>query len=256
MGIFSIFGSIFRKEALYMEKTDNHTYQDRFFLFGIDPKQALALCEMCGIGDIDVLDTNDGVTLLANSNTLASRDGLRKAITEKLNDYLIGPPGETIEQILVDILKKKNIEITTAESVTGGMIASRIINVPGASKIIKQAYVVYDRSTKASVLDIPVSFIERHGEVSLEVAREMARKAQLLTKSDIVVSTTGYAGPSGKEESDPVGTVCFGFSIFKQVTTLERVFSGTRNDIRQKATAFALGYVINKLTRNGDDKYE
>ena len=142
---------------------------------------------------------------------------------------------------------EKKLTITTAESCTGGMIASAIVDVPDASKVFNEAYVTYADDSKKKNLAVNGITIRQYGVVSEEVAKEMAVGAAKKAGADVAVSTTGFAGPSGGTESKPVGTVCFGFFIQGQVTTKTMMFSGTRNKIRSDAAEFAIETLVKML---------
>lgn len=166
--------------------------------------------------------------------------------------WLIATNNRPLEAEFYGLLKRKNWHVSTAESVTGGMIASRILDNPGASDILNEAYVVYTDDTKTSVLGVNRQVIIEHGSVSLETAKEMAEKCALKAKTQVAIATTGIAGPSGGTEQVPVGTVIFGFQIEAECILAKRQFSGSRNAIRRKATAFALGAVI-KIIQEGSN---
>jgi nicotinamide-nucleotide amidase len=172
---------------------------------------------------------------------------LRKRFFGALDTYVILKQNQTLEEGFFACLKERNLTVSTAESVTGGMVASRILDVKGASQIFKESYIVYADEAKHRVLNVAKETLEKYTAVSFEAAREMAKNTQLITNSDIVIATTGYAGPTGGTLDDPVGTVYYGFWIDGSVSTLKKRFTGQRNMIRQKASAYALGHVINQL---------
>ncbi len=149
---------------------------------------------------------------------------------------------------LVHALMEGGLSITTAESCTGGMIASAIVDVPDASKVFSEAFITYADDVKSKTLAVNKLTIKQNGVVSEEVAKEMATGAARKTGAEIAVSTTGYAGPSGGDESKPVGTVCFGFYISGYVTTKTRFFTGTRNQIRTQATEYAIETLVKMIS--------
>lgn len=153
-----------------------------------------------------------------------------------------------IEYRLVQLLIEKKIHITTAESCTGGMIASEIINVPDASKVFDAGFITYADGAKVRFLDVPAALIEEHGVVSEPVAGAMAEGAAKQSRAEIAVSTSGIAGPGGGSDVLPVGTVCFGFYINGSVLTETRLFYGDRQDVRKKAAEYALERVLRELT--------
>ena len=113
-----------------------------------------------------------------------------------------------MKEWLVAFLKENNMSITTAESCTGGMIASEIVEVSGASNVFFEGYITYSEEAKAKLLNVSPNTISKYGVVSVEVAAEMAKGAATAAKADVAISTTGVAGPFGGSKENPVGTVC------------------------------------------------
>jgi PncC family amidohydrolase len=148
---------------------------------------------------------------------------------------------------LVELLKKKGLTISTAESVTGGKLISAIIDIPGASNITEQSYIVYSNRAKVEVLGVRPETIDRFGVVSEEVAIEMARNLKRLTKSNVVVSTTGEAGPSLGSEGVQVGTVCIGIIIDSKEYIYKKFFTEDRIGIIDNAVTFIVNELIFKL---------
>ena len=120
--------------------------------------------------------------------------------------------GESIEQVLVHQLTQHNLQITTAESCTGGFIASRITDVSGASKVFSEGFITYSDQSKSRLLGVAPALLETHGAVSEEVAIAMADGALKAASADIAISVTGVAGPHGGTEQKPVGTVWIGIA--------------------------------------------
>ncbi|MCK4551460.1 MAG: CinA family protein [Tenericutes bacterium] len=148
---------------------------------------------------------------------------------------------------IVEILKKKKYKISTAESITGGALISKIIEVPGASNITEQSYIVYSNQAKVKVLGVDMKLIEAFGVVSEEVVLEMARKTKILTNSDIVISTTGEAGPNLDNESIVIGTVCFGLIVNDKEYTYKQIFTGDREGIINNSVLYILNNLLYKL---------
>ena len=148
-----------------------------------------------------------------------------------------------INELVVYLLKEKKLTISTAESVTGGKIISQIIEIPGASKITKQSYVVYSNDAKIKVLGIDPDLIDKNGVVSEQIAIEMAQKLKLITGSDIIITTTGEAGPITNEIDIPIGTVCFGLIVNNEIISFTKKFNGDRFEIINQSVTF----ILNKL---------
>ena len=154
-----------------------------------------------------------------------------------------------IEQELVSLLKDKQLVITTAESCTGGMIASRIVSVPGASAVFKEGYITYSDEVKSRVLGVKKSTLEQYFAVSAETAGEMAEGAAKIANADIAISVTGVAGPD-KEDGKPVGLVYIGCSYKGRISVREYNFTGERADIRNAATDEALKFAADIIKNN------
>ncbi|MCK5732354.1 MAG: CinA family protein [Tenericutes bacterium] len=152
-----------------------------------------------------------------------------------------------INNQIVEILKKKEYKISTAESITGGALISKIIEVPGASNITEQSYIVYSNQAKVKVLGVDMKLIEVFGVVSEEVALDMARKTKILTNSDIVISITGEAGPNLDNESIAIGTVCFGLIVADEEYTYKQIFTGDRVGIINNSVSYILNNLLYKL---------
>ena len=146
----------------------------------------------------------------------------------------------TLEKSVVDLLVAANLTVTTAESCTGGMLASRLINVAGISDSYKSGYVTYSNKAKRRMLGVKKTTLSKYGAVSEKVAGEMARGAAMFSKSDVAVAITGIAGPDGGTKEKPVGLVYIACQVCGKLTIKEYLLSGDRAKIRESATACAL----------------
>ena len=145
---------------------------------------------------------------------------------------------------LGEILKRKNIKISGAESCTGGMVAAEITSVDGISAVFNESFVTYSNDAKHRNLGVSEETLKRFGAVSEECAGEMAEGAAARSGADIAFSVTGIAGPTGGTKEKPVGTVCFGV-FFKGVTVTRTAhFKGGREDVRKSAVAFVIDMMI------------
>ncbi len=150
---------------------------------------------------------------------------------------------------LVALLTDKGETLATAESLTGGMIAARIVSFPGASRVFFGGVVSYTDRVKHDLLSVSEESLMRETAVSAPVACEMARGAAALCKTTMAVSATGVAGPTGGTEKTPVGCVYFGLYHRGEVFAVRADFSGTREEIREKSCKFALSLVEKQLTK-------
>ena len=148
-----------------------------------------------------------------------------------------------LEKKIYEKLLEKNYKIATAESCTGGLVASTLINVNGASNIIEMSFVTYSNEAKIKLVNVNPKTIDKYSVVSEEVAIEMAKGAKEVAKSNIGISTTGLAGPKG-DENHKVGTVCFAIIINETIYAYTKIFKNiSRNHIRKAATK----YILKKL---------
>ena len=154
---------------------------------------------------------------------------------------------EKIQYRLVKALIEKGLHITTAESCTGGMIASMIVDVADASKVLSSAIVSYSENAKTKFLGVNPEYIEKFGVVSEQVAALMALGAAKSAGSETAISVTGFAGPSGGTKEAPTGTVCFGFYINDKAYTHTLRFDGDRNEVRRAAAEHALEFMLSLL---------
>ncbi len=148
---------------------------------------------------------------------------------------------------LVALLAEKNLKMSTAESVSGGKIISSIIEIPGASNITEQSYIVYSNDAKIKVLGLKKETIDTYGVVSEEVALEMARNLKKISNSNIAISTTGEAGPILNDLNIAQGTVCFGLIIDDKEYTYTKVFLGDRLDVIESSVIFILDTLFKLL---------
>lgn len=146
----------------------------------------------------------------------------------------------TLEKSVVDLLAANKLTACTVESCTGGKLAARLINVPGVSEVFKSGYVTYSNKSKRRLLGIKKSILLKHGAVSEQIAREMAKTAAALARADVSVSTTGIAGPDGGTPEKPVGLVYIGCNVCGRITVKECHFHGSREKIRESTVAAAL----------------
>lgn len=159
---------------------------------------------------------------------------------------------DSIAQQLVDALTQRNLTITTAESCTGGMIASAITDISGASAVLKQGVITYANEAKSNLLGVRPDTLENYGAVSEETAWEMAEGAREKSGADIAIALTGIAGPTGGTEAKPVGLVYIGVSTVHEAAVQRFVFTGTRHTIRTQAVHEALALALASLTRFGN----
>jgi nicotinamide-nucleotide amidase len=153
------------------------------------------------VGEVDVRFSAAGPKaseLLSSASALLFREA---------GEFVFGAGEDSLEEVLVRTLTERSQTLALAESCTGGHLANRITNVPGASAVLLAGVVAYANAAKATLLGVPEALLAEHGAVSEPVARAMAEGARRVTGADYAVSTTGIAGPGGGSEEKPVGTV-------------------------------------------------
>jgi nicotinamide-nucleotide amidase len=142
------------------------------------------------------------------------------------------------------------IRIATAETCTAGLVSSCITSVPGASKTFERGFVLYHDSAKATGLGVPEAISQQYGAVSAEVTRGLAEGALAHSTAGVSVAVTGYAGPGGGSEKNPVGTVYVAAARKSAETLVERhVFSGDRDAVRVQAVGAALALLVQRLSQ-------
>ena len=148
---------------------------------------------------------------------------------------------------LTELLISKNMSIAVAESCTGGLLSSSLTSIPGASSYFNCGFITYSNESKIKMLNVDSQTIELFGAVSERVAYEMAVGAGQHSQSNLAISVTGIAGPSGGTAEKPVGMVCFGFYVEGEVSTTTQFFSGVRSEIVSDSIAFALTELTSKI---------
>ena len=139
------------------------------------------------------------------------------------------------------LARRRGVDIATAESCTGGGVATAITRISGSAKWFDRGFVTYSNEAKRQMLGVRQRTLARHGAVSEEVAHEMAVGALARSPADLAVSVTGIAGPTGGSRKKPVGLVWFGWAARGQLVQTRRfVFPGTRVDVRMQSVYVAL----------------
>lgn len=235
--------------------------------------------KLCGIGESkaaamvqDMIDTQENPTIAPYAKTGEVHFRVTaQAQNEKEGKKLVKPvvkelkhrfrqavfatkEEETLEKALADLLLEKGMMISFAESCTGGMIAGRLVNVPGVSKAFGTGYVTYSNKAKRKLLGVKKSTLKQFGAVSVQTAKEMARGALLASGADVAVSVTGIAGPDGGTDKKPVGLVYIGCCVPGRTFVQEYHFLGNREKIRESTVAAALTFARSCLLEYTGEK--
>lgn len=151
-----------------------------------------------------------------------------------------------LAKAVVDALKARGLTVAACESLTGGMICSTLVDVPGASAVVRGGFVTYQTDTKTLLADVPAALIAEKGVVSAEVARAMAEGTRRKLGVDVAVSATGMASPGAPDEP-PVGTVYVGVSSPAGTRAVDLHLTGGRPEIRLQTVRAALNAILNEV---------
>ena len=192
----------------------------------------------CGPGEVQAR-----ITAMAPDSPAAQAliAPVEEEIRRRLGDAVYGEgAGSTIEGAAFRLLKDRGETVCFAESCTGGLTASRLVGIPGASDVMKESHVTYSDAVKTRVLGVKPETLAEHTAVSAECAREMAEGARRISGADWGVSTTGYAGPDDGPDGTPAGTVYIAVAGAAGTEVKECRFRGQREFVRTLAASNAL----------------
>lgn len=211
--------------------------------YGVHPKVNIA--PYANVGEIKYIFTS------------SDTDALDRAMVDfykKFNQFIFGGLEDTLEGVVIDLLKDHNKVLAVAESCTGGLLASKLINISGASEVFKEGLVTYANEAKMKYLDVKEETLKKYGAVSPEVAKAMCDNLYEKSGADITISITGIAGPNGGTEEKPVGLVYFGINFMGKTTIYRKVFNGNRELVRIRSAVFALNMLREMLIKNENDE--
>lgn len=236
------------------------------YLHAIQPETICSkMVKLCGIGESSaetkILDLIEGQTnptvapyaktgevhlrLTAKAANEAEAYQLIVPVEEELkkrfgNLIYTDDPTVTLEMAVYELLKAHNLTVTAAESCTGGLLAGRLINVPGISTYLKEGYVTYSNEAKEKLLGVPAEILRQYGAVSPQTAEAMAEGGARAAGADICIAVTGIAGPDGGTEDKPVGLVYMSCYCRGKLHTEKNQYTGSRSKIREYSVASAL----------------
>lgn len=198
------------------------------------------------------------IHLTAQGKVEADADALNEKVAAKIADALgsavFSTNGETMEEIVGQILTENGKTLSTAESCTGGLIAQRLTEISGSSAYFIEGVVAYANEAKIRTLNVPRELIEKHGAVSAEVAEAMARGMRERAETDFAISITGIAGPTGGSAEKPVGLVFIGYSDENRTKSLKIVLPGDRYLIRWRSSQAALDYLRRNILKRQNSR--
>ncbi|MGF7016398.1 nicotinamide-nucleotide amidase [Lachnospiraceae bacterium PF1-21] len=236
------------------------------YLAAKQPEQFYSkMVKLCGIGESsaetkvkDLIDEQTNPTLApyakigevhfrvtAKAKDAAQADALMEPLIKELYHrfgklIFTTDPDETLEEVVVKLLKAKGYTLATAESCTGGLLSGRLINVAGISEVFKEGFVTYANEAKMRSLGVKEETLAQYGAVSKETAREMSEGVCQVTGADVGISVTGIAGPDGGTKEKPVGLVYIGCTVKGETRVEEFFFTGNRKKNRDYAVVRAL----------------
>jgi nicotinamide-nucleotide amidase len=181
----------------------------------------------------------------ANKKLHRVEEGIRK----KAAKYIYGVEDEELEQVLGRMLTERKLTIAAAESCTGGLIADKITDVAGSSNYFERGVIAYSNQSKIESLKVPKELIETNGAVSSDVAKAMAQGVRQIAGTDIGISTTGIAGPTGGSVEKPVGLVWIGYSDRNETLAIKFNFGDDRRRVKERAAQAALELVRRRLLK-------
>jgi nicotinamide-nucleotide amidase len=178
-------------------------------------------------------------------------------ILNRLGDYFFGEDDETLESAVGDLLKERGATLALAESCTGGLLAKRFTDAPGASAYFTDGFVTYSNEAKERLLDVPHELIVEHGAVSEPVVRAMAEGARKASGADYGLSVTGVAGPDGGTDEKPVGLVWVGLadaagSVAKELNLT--AFAKSREAVRERSANGAIDLLRTHLEKQNQSR--
>ncbi len=170
-------------------------------------------------------------------------------IVSRLGDIVYSTAGESLPETCARLLTDEGLQLAVAESCTGGLVASELVAVPGCSNFLLEGCIAYSNDAKISRLGVNPDTLEHFGAVSESCAKEMAQGMLRVSGADIALATTGFAGPSGGTEQDPVGTVYLALAD-QNGTAVKRIqLFGERERIRQTASLYAFDMLRRHLSQ-------
>ena len=175
-------------------------------------------------------------------------DEMKNYIIEKAGQFIIGYGDDSLQSVVGNLLKEKNLMISVAESCTGGMLGAAFTEISGSSAYFKGGIIAYSNDVKMEFLKVHPKTLESYGAVSEQTAIEMAYNVRVYFDTDIGLSITGIAGPDGGTPEKPVGTVWIGISYLKETSAIEYNFGNDRSLNRERAVTKALELIRNKVS--------
>ena len=245
-GVPSEMKPMFYKALEMLNITEKKRYTKLFRVFGIKELDLNYL-----LNDIRKLSYNfspKGIDVFLYDSSYESFKEKEKKILDRLGNFIYAEDEAEMEEVVGKLLKENHKTVSTAESSTGGLIVSRLVNVAGSSEYVLGGIVSYSNEVKINLLKVKEEDIKKYGAVSEQVAKQMVEGVRNLIKSDIAVSDTGIAGPTGESPNKPLGLHYIGFTDGKETKVYKEIYQGSRNDVRLYISQFVLNLIRLYLT--------
>jgi competence/damage-inducible protein CinA-like protein len=197
-------------------------------------------------GDLSIRLTTSGGG--SDEAAEACLNRLVAVIDRVLGPFIYSRDGSSLETVVGGLLLSRGLTIACAESCTGGLIAHRLTDIPGSSAYFLESAVTYSDRSKTRRLGVPKDLIEKHGAVSVAVARAMAAGIRRTSRADLGVAVTGIAGPSGGTARKPVGLVYVALARARGIAVTRNLFFGRREDIKFQSSQKALDMIRKSFT--------
>lgn len=207
--------------------------------------EPLSLASLPSAAGVDLRLTSWGA--LAADDVDAALDRAAETLEERIGAYVYGRDRQDLTDLIAHTLSERRLTLALAESCTGGLVAKRLTDIPGASAFLIAALVPYADQAKERLLGVQRSTLEQHGAVSEQTACEMARGARATAHTDVAIAITGIAGPAGGTAAKPVGTVWIAVDFDDQTEARHYFLPGDREEIRERAAQAALALLWSLL---------
>jgi competence/damage-inducible protein cinA C-terminal domain len=220
-------------------------------LYGLNPEAVEAVIQK-KINELEgvnyVIELHDGrihIVLSASANSEEeAKETIKPMYTflkKELGEFIYSTRKEdTLEAIVVKLLEKYELTVSTTESCTGGLLAARFINVAGVSEVYKEGFITYTNKSKRKRLNVDKQTLKKYGAVSKQTAKEMVMGLVMQTDSDCGLAVTGIAGPDGGTIEKPVGLVYIACFVKNTTVVKKYNFDGDRMQVREQAVSAAL----------------
>ena len=244
--------SMLRSSQELLPKPIKKIHRRNFFIFGLGEHEIVPLLPKVQDIFLGIYPSYGVVEIDLTSQDKKALDCFSKEIQVVFpRAYSLSDASPPLEEFVVHVLKERKMTISSAESCTGGFLASLLTSVPGASEIFLGGLVVYSNEMKCRELSLTQEFVEENGSVSETMADALALGCQKKCDSSLGVGIVGYLGPTGGTKNIPCGTVYISVVIHRSLFRKKITVRGERKDAQKKAALFALAFLAEKLL-NGD----